>query len=146
MLRQGTPTGGTGNLATDAVKAALFNNSVTPDRDAAVTNTGYNSGTWVTANESTGSSEWVAGGRALTGKAVTASAGGLVTFSAAGLPGTVAITMANVYGCLIYDDSFTGGTVQDQGIAYEYFGGNNPVTSGTFSLNWDTRGVAFFTV
>ena len=49
----------------DTVKAALFNNTGTPDKDAAVASTGYNTGAWVTGNEVTGSSEWVAAGRAL---------------------------------------------------------------------------------
>ena len=40
-------------LDSDTVKTALFNNSVTPDQDAAVANTGFNTGTWVTANEVT---------------------------------------------------------------------------------------------
>lgn len=146
MLRQGSPAGGTGSLTADQLKAALFTNAVSPDRDAAVTSTGYNTGTWTTANEATGASEWVAGGRALTGKAITTSAGGLSTFSAGNLIGTASVTMASVYGCLVYDDSMTGGTVADEGVCYNYFGGNNPVTAGTFSLAWSSSGVLFFTV
>lgn len=50
-------------LDSDTVKAALFNNSVTPDQNAAVASTGFNTGTWTTSNEVTDATNWVSGGR-----------------------------------------------------------------------------------
>ena len=79
---QASGTGYTG-LDSDTVKAALFNNSVTPDKDAAVASTGYNTGTWVTANEVTDATNWVAGGRALASKTFTTPSSGVSMFDAA---------------------------------------------------------------
>ena len=132
-------------LVADTVKAALFNNTGTPDRTVAAALSGYNTGQWVTANEVTNGTQWVAGGVALSSGAVAASAG-TVTYSAANITGTATSTMANIYGTLVYDSTITGGTVAKQGICFNYFGGAQSVTSGTFSLNWSGSGVFTFTV
>lgn len=129
----------------DTVKAALFNNSVTPDRDAAVASTGFNTGTWVTANEVIDATNWVSGGRALASKTITAGTG-LSTFDAADLAGGGAVTLANVYGSFVYDDTISGGTVADQGICFNYFGGAQSVTAGTFTIVWNASGIAAFTI
>jgi hypothetical protein len=133
-----------GGLAADTVKAALFNNSVTPDRTAAVASTGYNTGTWVTANEVTGASEWVAGGRALSAD-TWAQSGGVTNYSASNLIGSATVTMSNIFGCLVYDSTISGGTVAKQGFCFNYFGGSQSVASGTFSINWSASGIAAFT-
>lgn len=136
-------TGYTG-LDSDTVKAALFDNTVTPDRDATVGATGYNTGTWTTAREVTGGANWAAGGRALSGKTFTAPDTGIAMFDAADLAAGGTLTLANAYGCLVYDDSITGGTVADQGIAYLYFGGAQSVTAGSFSIIWNSNGIMRF--
>jgi hypothetical protein len=141
---QASGTGYTG-VDSDTVKAALFNNSVTPDRDAAVASTGYNTGTWVTGNEVVDATNWVAGGRALASKTITAGTGTSV-FDAADLPGGGNVTLANVYGCLVYDDTITAGTVADQGICFNYFGGAQSVTAGTFTIIWNASGIAGITI
>lgn len=147
MLKQGTqPTGGTGSLTADTIKAALYNNTATPNVDDTQANCAYNAGQWVTANEVTGASEWVAGGRALTSTAIATSAGGVNTLTAANLTGTAGITVANVFGCLLYDNTITGGTVAKQGVCYAYFGGATGVTGGTYSVAWSPNGVLAFTV
>jgi hypothetical protein len=133
-------------LDSDTVKAALFNNTGTPDNDAALASTGYNTGQWVTANEVTGSSEWVAAGRALASKTFTAPAADTVMFDAADLTGSATITITNAYGALVYDDTITGGTVADQGTSYHYFGGAQSVTSGTFSVIWHANGLQRYTL
>lgn len=145
MLKQGTAPTSYADLLTDTVKAALFNNTGTPDRDAAVGSTGYNTGQWVTANEVTGSSEWVAGGRAIASDTITATAGGIVTYTGSNLAGAATVTMANIYGCLIYDSTISGGTVAAQGVCFNYFGGAQSVTAGTFSVNWNASGIFSFT-
>lgn len=143
MLRDpsgSTPTGYT-NLVADTVKAALFNNTVTPDRDALAASAGYNTGAWAAAGEATGGANWPAGGLALTGKVINTSAGGLCTYDAADLPGGGTLTLTDAYGCLIYDHSITGGTVADQGVCYLYFGGAQQVTSGTFTIVFSASGI-----
>lgn len=140
------PTSYTGYL-TDTMKCALYASGITPDRNASLATTGYNSATsqWVTANEKTGSSEWVAGGRALASK-TNAASGGTITLDAADLTGSASITMSSVEGCLIYDDTITGGTVVDQGMCFLWFGGAQSVTAGTFSVVFNASGIVTATV
>lgn len=138
------PTSYTGYL-TDTMNVALYASGITPDRTAAVASTGYNTGVWITGNEKTGSSEWVAGGRALASKTNTASAG-TVTLDAADLTGSASITMSSVEGCLVYDNTITGGTVAKQGMCYLWFGGAQSVTAGTFSVIFNASGIVTATV
>lgn len=138
------PTGYTGYL-TDTMNCALYASGITPDRNAAVGSTGYNTGVWITGNEKTGSSEWVAGGRALATKTNVAS-GGTITLDAADLTGSASITMASVEGCLIYDNTITAGTVAKQGMCFLWFGGAQSVTAGTFSVVFNAAGIVTATV
>jgi len=147
------PTGysATGGLLTDTINVALFNNSVTPDASVAVASTGFNTGTWVTANEVTDATNWVSGGRALASKTYSVSSSGTgttagaVSFGAANLAGGGTLTITNAFGCLVYDNSITAGTVAKQGLCFNYFGGAQSVTSGTFTIVWDATGVFKFT-
>lgn len=143
-MMQASGTGYAG-LDSDTVKAALFNNTVTPDRDAAVGVTGYNTGTWTAAREVTGGANWAAGGRVLASKTFTTPEPGAVMFDAADLAAGGTVTLTDAYGCLIYDDSVTGGTVADQGVAYLYFGGAQSVVSGSFTVVWGDSGLVRFT-
>jgi hypothetical protein len=142
---QASGTGYTG-LDSDTVKAALFNNSVTPDQDAAVASTGFNTGTWTTTNEVTDVTNWVSGGRAVSSKTFTSPSAATVMFDVADLAGGGNVTLAPFYGCLVYDDTITGGTVADQGCSYHYFGGAQQVTSGTVTIVWHVLGVQRFTL
>lgn len=133
-------TGYTG-LDSDTINAALFNNSVTPDNSAAVASTGYNTGTWTTANEVTDATNWPAKGRPLASKAFSTPSSGVARFDAADTAGGGTLTIANAWGALVYDDSISGGTVADQGICYNYFGGAQSVTGGTFTIVWSANGI-----
>lgn len=144
-MLQAAGTGYTG-LDSDTVKVALFNNSVTPDRDAAVTSTGYNTGTWVTANEVTDATNWTASGRTLGSKTFTTPSSGVARFDAADLAGGGTLTLTNAFGCLVYDDLVTAGTVADQGVCFNYFGGAQSVTAGTFTIIWSATGLLQITV
>lgn len=136
------PTGFT-DLLTDTVNVALFNNSVTPDRNAAVASTGFNTGTWTTTNEVTdtgGGGNWASGGRALASDTYT-NVSGVMTYDAADLAGGGTVTLTNAFGCLVYDNSITAGTVAKQGVCFNYFGGAQSVTSGTFTIVWNASGI-----
>lgn len=133
------------DLLTDAVKVALFNNSVTPDKDAAVGSTGYNTGTWTVGNEVTDATNWVAGGRVLGGDTYTDVANAMM-YDATDLAGGGTVTLAATHGCFIYDDAITAGTVADQGVCFNYFGGAQQVTNGTFTIAWHANGIFRFTV
>jgi hypothetical protein len=141
----GTPPTGYSGFLTNVMKCALFASGITPDRNAALASTGYNTGVWTTGNEKTGSSEWVAGGRTLASKTNVASTG-TVTLDAADLTGSASITMSSVEGCLIYDDDITAGTVADQGMCFLWFGGAQSVTAGTFSVVFNASGIMTVTV
>ena len=54
-------------------------------------------------------------------------------------------TLAAVFGTLIYDDTLATPVV-DQGISFNYFGGTNSVTNGTFTVIWAAAGVLALTL
>lgn len=139
---------GYAGLGADTVKVALFNNSVTPDRDAALTSTGFNTGTWTTTNEVTDATNWVSGGRTLASKTFTTPSTGVFMFDAADLAGGGTVTLTNAFGCLVYDDTVTAGTggIADQGVSFNYFGGAQSVTAGSFTIVWNANGIVRFTV
>lgn len=144
MTLQVSGTGYTG-LDSDAVKGALFNNSVTPDKDAAVASTGFNTGTWTTTNEVTDATNWTTTGRTLASKTFTTPATGVCMFDAADLAGAGNVTITNAYGIFVYDDAITAGTVADQGVCFNSFGGAASVTAGTFTVAWHANGLARWT-
>lgn len=133
------------DLNADSFKVALFNNSVTPDKDAAAASYGYNLGTWTTGNEQSSSGQWAAGGVALASVVVSNPSTGVVMFDAADTASGSAATLSGVFGALVYDDTLTT-PVADQGVVHTYFGGTNSVTSGTFTVVWSANGIMRFTV
>ena len=132
-------------LDSDTVNVALFNNSVTPDKDAAVASTGFNAGTWTTTNEVTDATNWVSGGRALASKTFTTPATGVCMFDAADLAGGGTVTITNAFGCFVYDNTISGGSVSKQGVCFNSFGGGASVTAGTFTVQWSANGIARWT-
>ena len=140
MVNQLSGTGYAG-LGTDAVKAALYDNDITPDKDAAANLTGYNTGQWAIAGNEVTDTNWPAGGIALSSKTFTTPSTGVFRFDAADTTHSSTVTLANVFGCLVYDDTITAGTVADQGITYHYFGGGQSVTAGTFTIVWHANGL-----
>jgi hypothetical protein len=144
-IYQAAGTGFTG-IDSDTINGALFNNTITPDATVAVASTGYNTGTWTTGNEQTDATNWVAGGRALTGKTFTIPTAGTFMFDATDLTGGGNVTLANVFGTLLYDNTISGGTVAKQGVSYHYFGGTQGVTGGTFTVVWNVNGINRVTV
>ncbi len=127
---------------TDVFKAALFNNTPVPDKTVAAAASAYNTGVWVLANEVT-DPNWPAGGQTVTG---TGSGGGftsatnLITFGGANTAGAGNVSVANVYGDLLYDSTVTV-PVSKQGAAFHSFGGVQTVTAGTFTIIWNVNGL-----
>ena len=127
------------SLSADTINVSLFNNTTAPDKTAAVASTGYNTGQWVTANEVTGAGIWAAGGRPLASKTFSIDTGSSsICFNAANLAGAGTGTLTNAFGCLVYDNTITAGTVAAQGLCFNYFGGGQSVTGGTFTILWAT--------
>jgi hypothetical protein len=128
------------------VKAALYDNDITPDNDVTAANTAYNAGQWTAAgNEVSDGTNWDAGGEPLTGRVINLSAD-TISMDATDTPQSGAsCTLANVFGDLVYSDSITT-PVADQGYCYNYFGGSQSVTAGNFTIVWHVNGVFRFTV
>lgn len=124
----------------DSFKAALFNNSVTPDNDVTAANSAYNVAQWATANEVFEAGQFAQGGVALTSQSLNVGTADVVFFDAADVVSGSAADLANVYGTLVYDDTLTT-PVADQGVCYNYFGGANSVVNGTFTVLWSANGI-----
>lgn len=127
-------------LTSDVVNVSLFG-TLTPDKTVAVGSTGYNTGVWTTGNEVTDATNWVAGGRALAGKTWALDTGSSsIVFHASNLSGGGVVTLTAFFGCFVYDNTITAGTVAKQGMCFNYFGGTNTITAGTFTIIWATVG------
>lgn len=132
------------DLNSDTLKVALFNNSVTPDQNAAAASTAYNSGTWLVANEVSHVGQWAVGGVALGSVSVDVGTSGVVFLDAADTSSGAAATLAGFFGGLAYDDTVTT-PVADQGICYNYFGGTQTITAGTATIVWNALGIKRWT-
>lgn len=131
------------DLDADSLKAALYNATGTPDNTVAAASSAYNTGQWVTANEQSNGG-WSAAGLAL-GSVTWAKASAVCTLDAADTANGSAATLANVFGCLVYDDTLST-PVAKQGICYNYFGGTNSVTAGTLTVVWNASGIMTLTL
>ena len=63
----------------------------------------------------------------------------VVTFTSSGSPQWTTASFT-AYGGLIYDTTTT-----NQAISWNYFGGAQTVTSGTFSITWNASGILTLT-
>lgn len=133
------------DLDADTLKAALYNNTGTPDQNIAAASSAYNTGQWVVANEVSQGGQWAAGGVALASVVVDQATSATVFLDAADTASGSAATLANVYGVLVYDDTLTT-PVADQGISFNYLGGANSVTAGTLTVVWNANGIFRFTL
>lgn len=129
----------------DTFKVALFDNTITPDQDVAAASSAYNTGVWLLAAEQSSAGQWAAGGVALGSQVVDVATAGVAFWDAADTASGSDATLADVHGCLVYDDTLTT-PVADQGVCYNYFGGANAVTNGTFTVLWHANGILRFTL
>lgn len=126
--------------AGDTFNVALYNNAITPDNDVSAANSAYNAGQWAAANEVSEVGEWPAGGVALTSQVINVGTADTVFWDAADTASGSGADLSDVHGCLVYDDTLTT-PVADQGMCYNYFGGANSVTNGTFTVVWSANGI-----
>lgn len=130
----------------DTILVALYDNDITPDNDVSAANSAYNAGQWVsTGNEVYEAGQWAQTGVALAGKTVDVSVADVVKVDANDTASGSAADLANVYGCLVYDDTLAS-PVADQGMSYHYFGGSNSVVNGTFTVVWAANGLHYYTL
>lgn len=133
-------------LDSDTINVALYDNTITPDNDAALASSAYGAGVWSTSEppQQFDAAGWAQGGRALASKTFTTPAADTVRFDAADLASSASVTITNARGCLVYDDTITGGTVADQAVSYHHFGSDQSVTAGTFTIIWHANGIIQF--
>jgi len=135
-------------LSSTTYKAALFNNTGTPDNQVVAASAAYNAGQWVVGNEVTDATNWVAGGRAIgtpTAPPSSYAAQNFVMLDAADTAGGGNVTLSNVYGDLVYDTAVTT-PVANFGLAYHSYGGSaQGVTAGTFTIIWHANGIVRWT-
>lgn len=126
--------------APDTFKAALFNDTITPDNTVATAARAFGGGVWA-GGEVFDGAEWATGGVALdTPTSTTAAA--VYKFDAIDTVSTgTSATLAAVFGCLVHDS-----TVGNSGLCYNYFGGTNSVTDGTFTIVWAGTGIFTLTL
>ncbi len=130
----------------DSFKNALFDNDITPDNDVTAANSAFGADQWVSAgNEVFEAGQWATGGVALTNPDASNAAADVIMFDADNTASGSAADLANVYGCLIYDDTLAA-PVADQGVCYLYFGGANSVVNGTFTVAYHANGLFRITV
>lgn len=124
----------------DTYKLALFNNSVTPDKDASSANSRYGTpATFTTGNEVTDATNWVAGGKAVTSLTCTAPSTGVIMVDSADVASGGNVTLSGFFGGLLYDDTKTT-PVADQAVCFNYFGGTQTVTANPFTAVVDANG------
>jgi hypothetical protein len=131
-------------------RAALFDDSITPDETAPRDETAYGGGVWAAGEViDTGGGNWPAGGADLL-NVVYAAAGQVVVFTAdpVGGPSAGPVTLADACGDLLYFTDASGGgpLLADQGAAFHNFGGPQSVTAGFFSIRWSAEGVMLVTI
>ncbi len=129
------------DLNTDTFKVALYDNDITPDNSVTAANFAYNAGQWTASgNEVADGTEWDAAGEPLASPAVTQTTTTIKWDATDTVSSGTSATLANVYGCLVYDDT-TATPTADLGVCYNYFGGTNSVTDGTFTVVWAAAGI-----
>ena len=149
----GTFSNSTADLdAASALKAVLYDNSITPNGDVSAANSAYTAGVWTATGGQTGSAQvyhtgqWAQGGVVLTGTALSAPTSGVVQFTCSNIVSGSAATMSNIYGMFVYVDALTT-PVADQGLGFWYFGGTGySVTSGTLTIQPHANGLFRLTV
>lgn len=134
------------DLDADALKVALFNNSITPDSDVTSANSAFNAGQWANTNEVSNSTHWPAGGIALANKVLNSASAGIVFLDADDTPSAdSSATLSGVYGAQLYDSTLST-PVANQGISFHYFGGTQSVTAGLFTVVWSSNGILRVTI
>jgi hypothetical protein len=133
------------DLGSDGFKAALFNNSITPDQNVTSANSAYNAAQWATANEVYQAGQWPQGGVALASPVLNSGTVDVVFFDSADTSSGAGFTGPNIYGALIYDITVAT-PVANQGVCFNYYGGPNGVTNGTFTSVWNAQGIARWTM
>lgn len=130
------------DIDTDTMKAALYNNSNTPDNTVSAANSAYNVGQWAVGNEVSHVAHWAVAGQTIASVTVVAATTTITVDANDTASVDSATTLAANYGCLVYDDTIAA----KNGFCYNYFGGAQQVTSGSYTIVWNGSGIASLSV
>ena len=136
------------DMNADTPLVALFDNAITPSQTVASAASAYGAGVWASGHiTDTGTSApagWPTVGRPLA-SITSVFATNVYTYDAADTASAnAATTIAGAFGALVYDDTITT-PVADQGMCFNYFGGTQSVTLGTFTIVWNGAGILAIT-
>lgn len=129
----GTTSGRRTNWTGDAIKTALTDNAYTPDQDA---DDFYND---FSAHELGSGSGYTTGGVALTTKTLTYDSASNETRLDADDASWTSASFSTYYA--VTYDSTPGTSTTNPLMGYVDFGGVETVSSGTFTIVWDSTGV-----
>jgi hypothetical protein len=141
-----TGTGGL-NLTLATWRMVLYDNTITPDFDASVTNARYGAGAFASGEVS--GTGWAAGGELLSGLAsggtslaptLTVSPAGSVMWDMTDVS-KASTTLTNARCCTIYADPITAPNADPQ-IILVNFGASYSTVNGTFGVTWASTGVS----
>ena len=143
------------DLATNLF-AALFDNNVVPDKDAATTLSGYaqTSSTWQATGGQTGGNQvyhtgqWAQHGIVVPSTAITTPSTGVVKFTSGNLVSGATATMSNIYGMMLYFNNQTTGSASAKGVLgfWNFAGAPFSVTAGTLTITPNASGLFTLTV
>jgi hypothetical protein len=135
------------DLDSDTFLVALYDSGITPDNDVSAANSAYGAGQWVSAgNEVYEAGQWAQGGVALASPTVSVATADVVYWDATDTASGSAADLADVAGCLIYDDTLAS-PVANQGVCYIYFGATPAaVVNGTMTISWHANGIIRWTL
>ncbi len=132
------------NLLSDTIEVAQYG-TMTPDQTVTAANSAYAAGVWTGGSApnvvDTGSSTpagWPWLGRPL--DTITSTfASNVYSYGAANTASANSVTtLLAVFGCHVYDHTATSPAgVTDQGICFNYYGGTQSVTLGSFTIAWN---------
>lgn len=127
------------DFITDTMKVMLATNAYTADQD---TNSYMTTGTTGASASEVSSSGYVAGGVAMTGKALTYTAGtNVVKFDAD--DDTWATVTFTTRWAVVYKS--TGTSTTSHVFSYVNMGADNTISAGNFTIQWDPAGIATIT-
>lgn len=132
------------DVDTDVVKAALYDTNSVPSNTVSAANSAYLVDQWVVGREVSHVAHWAVGGQTIAG--ITVTQPGATTTAMIDGNDTASVdsatTLAAVFGCLVYDSTIAA----VNGVCYNYFGGTQSVTSGSFTIVWNASGIASISV
>lgn len=138
------------------LKAALYDDTITPDGSATNLLSTYNgaSSVFSATGGQTGTpqvyhtGQWAQGGIVVPSTALSLVAGGIVQFTSGNLVSGAAATMSNIEGMFLYFDNASAPANQVKaGLGFWWFGGTNyAVTAGTLTITPHASGLFRMTV